>query len=146
MPHSAQHTVLLSNNMDTIPNINAGPALLQKDSIRWACSLRMTELRKAECTVAAPTGYPPKNPKSRRDSAPSGIWQILESGRKRGLLTPPSRLLIIADRKKKGKSEGIMVFKLISTPSWAERMVGSASKISSIIQSAEREREKILFV
>ena len=99
-----------------MPNRNAGPALLQKESSRSASGFVSCPLRNAAATFCAPTGYPPRNAGISRDSAPSGIPNSRPKGRRTAKELPSRELVSRMDSTKKGNSEGITVRRHSSMP------------------------------
>ena len=99
-----------------MPNRNAGPALLQKESSRSASGFVSCPLRNAAATFCAPTGYPPRNAGISRDSAPSGIPNSRPKGRRTVKELPSRELVSRMDSTKKGNSEGITVRRHSSMP------------------------------
>ena len=61
-----------------MPKMNAGPALLQYPIKQFAVRRSITLLWYALAISWAPTGYPPKKPKSKIVSAPDGIFKCLK--------------------------------------------------------------------
>ena len=131
------HTVLLEENIGvSIPNKKAGPALLQKPSIRRAVALDSLPSRQACAISWAPTGYPAKKPSNSKDSVPAGILHSFPIGRRNEMFCPNRQLLIIPDKIKKGYREGITVRIHSSTPILAELTAVFPSRIMTNIQMA----------
>lgn len=120
----------------TMPKRNAGPALLQKQSIRWACIFDSCPVLYAAATHWAPTGYPPRKPVTKSVSLPSGIRQILPRGRSMLQWIPDRDPVMRMDRIKKGKSEGITVCMHSVIPSCAPCRAVFPSRIKSSIPIA----------
>ena len=116
MPHSAHAIHRRGNMAAAMPNRNAGPALLQKESSRSASGFVSCPLRNAAATFCAPTGYPPRNAGISRDSAPSGIPNSRPKGRRTAKELPSRELVSRMDSTKKGNSEGITVRRHSSMP------------------------------
>lgn len=127
--HKRKQYIGFSKRIVPIPNRKAGPALLQKGSIRAAsCWDRFPEQR-ASAMLCAPTGYPPNNPIRYRYSVPLGMCIHRQRGRIKGIDTPLRELVSRIDRSKKGNRDGITVRKHSVTPSAAPANAVLVSKI-----------------
>ena len=100
-----------------MPKMKAGPALLQKPSIRRASLAVSCPFCHAWVTHRAPTGYPPINPTNSSGAAPSGILQRRHMGHKNRKLMPKVDSVRTVDRIKKGNRDGITTFRHRSIPS-----------------------------
>ena len=109
IPHNAHGAHHSENRVAAIPNKNAGPQLLQKAKSRRASACVSCPDAKAWLTHWAPTGYPPRKPAIRRDSAPSGIWHSRRIGRKNGIRCPTRDVVSRTEKRKNGNRDGITV-------------------------------------
>ena len=118
--------------LPSIPNIKAGPALLQNPNNRAASFLLIFPFAKDSAISLAPTGYPPKSPVNIILSQPDGILQILHNCVNIGMRT----FLKIFNNAElstiKGNREGINVFIHNSIPSDAPNnaVVGNKTNIA----------------
>ena len=115
--------------VDTIPNINAGPALLQKPSIRLAAVLDSFPEKYAFEMIFAPIGYPPRSPNNKIDSAPVGILQRLLIGCRMRIFFPENVVIIIPESIIKGNNAGMTVFRHSAIPSSAPSITVFVSSI-----------------
>ena len=143
MIHTATGTYGFEKREAPIPNIKAGPALLQKESILAAWLFDNAPSLCACAMLFAPMGYPDSNPLNKYISAPLGRFNkyriLLGRGRHLPSKDDDSIAIIII----KGNNDGIITDKQRSTPCFAP---SKASLLSNINAKIDNKNIKYLIV
>lgn len=136
--HGAHHWGNIAAEM---PNRNAGPQLLQKQSSRRASRFDKTPLRCASAIHCAPVGYPPNRPVMKIYSAPFGSRQSRPKGRNSRSLHPATDADSRLDRKKNGNRDGINVpiHRMIPSNAPCRAVLLSRIKASSPVQATRAD-------
>lgn len=130
--------------MESIPNIKAGPALLQNPNILSASLLDKIFISWLWETHCAPIGYPPRRPINRMDSEPFGILQNLPSGRNSFNSFCAIAPFKYVQMTKKGKREGITTCTHNAIPAFAAVAI-SLLMVIIVIKTAANSRAVINF-